>query len=221
MITDEPTACFRGGPADHPGLAKVQGLFTPCSSQRDPAVRCVNLRIAFAASPDDIGVLSALATALRLMGHEEAGASLPRCRAATPCRPDTARRAGRQPHAGRAIASCPPAWVPRAQGGRPASEAVHGTIWQLPAIRLTRGRNRPYSACVQTRWNAPQLPPIAVSADGTGNRGQDGPVTARQVHNGNTSAYFSSHPPRVFSSWAGPGSPISGCPLTGRQAAMR
>jgi Flp pilus assembly protein TadD len=58
-----------GGPADHPGLAKVRGLFA--LSRGDPGGAVRQLRIAFAASPDDIGVVSALATALRLAGHDE------------------------------------------------------------------------------------------------------------------------------------------------------
>ena len=60
-----------GGPSGHPSLAKVRGLLA--LNRGNPRGAVAHLRIAFAARPYDLGVVSALGRALRLVG-DEAGA---------------------------------------------------------------------------------------------------------------------------------------------------
>jgi tetratricopeptide (TPR) repeat protein len=56
-----------GGSVDHPGLAKVRGLLALNRGNAGEAVRY--LQIAYAARPDDLAIVSALARALRLVGE--------------------------------------------------------------------------------------------------------------------------------------------------------
>ena len=69
--TERADQLLAGGPAGHPGLAKARGQLA--LTRGDPAGAMRHLRIALAARPDDFGVLSALATALRVSGDEESG----------------------------------------------------------------------------------------------------------------------------------------------------